>query len=31
MKRIKFLRTIIVLFTLIFVIFAGGCGNKVNS
>jgi len=28
MKRMKFLRKIMVLFTLIFVIFAGGCSNK---
>ncbi|MGH4050897.1 MAG: peptidylprolyl isomerase [Clostridium sp.] len=28
MKRIKFLRKTMVLFTLIFVVIAGGCGNK---
>ncbi len=35
MKKMKFLKKIMVLFTLIFVVFAGGCGrkekNKVDS
>ena len=28
MKKMKFLKKTMVLFTLIFVVFAGGCGNK---
>jgi len=31
MKKMKFFKKIMVLFTLIFVIFAGGCGNKAEN